>query len=200
MKTDTVIARTDKFEVRSSEIHGWGGFAACDIEAGEQIIEYAGEKITKKESNKRGLARLEESMKDGGAAVFIFELDKRYDLDGDHPDNIAKHINHSCNPNCEAVNIDNHIWICALRDIEAGEELSFDYGYDLEHFLEHPCLCGAPRCVGYIVRDDLRKKLKQILRDRGKKKKKGGDKKKKDSKKPSAGKDSKKKKSSKKNA
>ncbi len=57
----------------------------------------------------------------------------------------------------------------ALREIEPGEELSYDYGYDIEHWEEHPCRCGHPDCVGYIVRHDQRKKLKHLLKELKKK-------------------------------
>ncbi len=149
--------------VRRSRIHNKGMFARRAIASGERIIEYLGEKITKAESNRRGLARHETAQQDGSASVYIFELNKRYDIDGDVPWNPAKYANHSCEPNCEVENIRGRLWMIALRDIEKGEELTYDYGYDLEHFLEHPCRCGAPSCVGYIVSSDSRRKLKRIL-------------------------------------
>lgn len=156
----------ETWEVRDSGIHGLGMFARRRIKRGEKVLEYLGEKITKAESNRRGLALYEEASKDGSAAVFIFELNKRYDLDGDIPENAAKHINHSCDPNCEAQNIRGHIWVVALRSIAPGEELTFDYGFGIEHFLEHPCRCGAKGCIGYIVRKDQRRRLQRMLRGR----------------------------------
>ncbi|RLE47727.1 SET domain-containing protein, partial [Candidatus Woesearchaeota archaeon] len=84
--------------------------------------------------------------------------------------NTARWINHSCNPNCETININGHIWIVALRDIRKGEELSYDYGYSLDDFEEHPCHCGSKNCVGYIVAEKYRKKLRKILEARQKKK------------------------------
>lgn len=149
------------FVVRASAIHGSGVFAARDIAAGEKIVEYRGEKITKAEGERRGLAR--EARRDGAGRVYIFELNQRYDLDGDIPDNPAKYINHSCEENCEAVLERGKVWIYSKRDIRAGEELTYDYGYALEHFLDHPCRCGSPRCIGYIVHQTARTKLKQLL-------------------------------------
>ena len=94
---------------------------------------------------------------------FIFGLDDEFDLDGHVEWNPARFLNHSCAPNCEAVCEEGRIWITALRDIRPGEEVTFNYGYDLEDFQEHPCHCGAPQCVHYIVAEelmpDLRKKL-----------------------------------------
>jgi hypothetical protein len=81
---------------------------------------------------------------------------------------VARLINHSCDPTCEAQVIKGQIWIVAMADIEPGEELTYDYGYDLEHFMEHPCRCGSENCVGYIVRTDKRRKLKRILKQRKK--------------------------------
>lgn len=155
--------RERSWEVRPSGIHARGLFASRPIRAGERIIEYVGERITKAESNRRGLARMEKARRRGGGMVYIFELNKRYDLDGNKPWNPARLANHSCDPNCEVENQRGHLWMVARREIEAGEELTYDYGYDLQHFLEHPCRCGSPRCVGYIVRTDARMKLKRLL-------------------------------------
>ncbi len=157
------------WELRGSTIHGYGLFATAEIVEGTRIIEYVGEKITKAESTRRALAWEEAARKSGDGLVYIFDLNKRYDLDGNYPENTARYINHSCEPNCEAVNFRGHIWIVAIQDISVGEELSFDYGYDLEHFLDHPCRCGTKGCVGYIVRRDQHRKLKKILRNRKKK-------------------------------
>ena len=156
------------WKIYPSDIHEKGIFVVKDIPAETRIIEYIGEKITKAEANRRGLALLEHAKANGGGSVYIFQLNKKYDIDGNVPANHARHINHSCDPNCEARNVKGRIWIVALRDIEAGEELSYDYGYDLEHFLDHPCRCGSELCAGYIVGTDKRKKLKKILRNRKK--------------------------------
>lgn len=157
------IVVNEWLEIRDSVIHGSGAFARSPIPGGQRIIEYVGEKITKSESNRRGLALYEQSQKTGGASVYIFDLNKRYDLDGNHPDNHARLINHSCEPNCEAVNLRGRIYIYSKRDVKQGEELTFDYGYGLEHFLDHPCRCGAKSCPGYIVGADYRPKLRRML-------------------------------------
>lgn len=158
------------YTIKKSAIHGNGVFAARDIKEGERIVEYLGEKITKEESNRRGLEHEERAKKTGEGAVYIFELDDEYDIDGNFEYNDARFINHACETNCEAENIDGHIWIVATRDIKKGEEILYNYGYALEHFFEHPCRCGKPNCVGYIVAVEDRLKLKKILARKRKKK------------------------------
>jgi SET domain-containing protein len=148
----------------NSGIHRFGLFANRFIPKGTRIIEYRGERITKKESERRGLRQMEVAETAQEGSVYIFELNKRYDLDGNTPDNLAKYINHSCEPNCEAALIKGKIWIEALYDIPEGDELFFDYGYDAANSLDHPCRCGSKACVGYIVRRDQRTKLKRFLK------------------------------------
>tara|TARA_X000000368_G_C22901460_1_gene654278 strand:+ start:176 stop:685 length:510 start_codon:yes stop_codon:yes gene_type:complete len=158
-------------EVKISDIHGRGLYATTDIEGETQIIQYVGEKITKEESKKRALEWEDEARETGEGLVYIFELDDKYDIDGRLGDNPARYMNHSCDGNCEAINSDGEIWIVAIQDIKKGDELVYDYGYDMEHFLDHPCLCGSRNCIGYIVREDQRKKVKKLLK--GRKKKRG---------------------------
>jgi SET domain-containing protein len=152
-------------EVRLSPIHGRGVFARRYIRKGTRLLEYVGERIDKEESNRRGLELFEQSQKTGGAAVYIFDVNDRWDLDGNKPYNHARLINHTCDPNTEMVNEDDRLFLYALRDILPGEELSFDYGYDIEHYLDHPCRCGKEGCVGYIVSraqwPQLRKRLRR---------------------------------------
>jgi SET domain-containing protein len=163
-ETNSVKQVNEYCEVRQSSIHGRGVFASDNIPEGTRIIQYVGEKIDKEESNRRGLALFEDSQKTGGAAVYIFDLNEEWDLDGNTEDNYARLINHSCEPNAEMINEDDELWLYALRDISKGEEISFDYGYDLEHFLDHPCRCGTDSCVGFIVSQSQWKKLKKRLR------------------------------------
>lgn len=139
------------YEIHDSPIHGRGGFARRDIPAGTRIVEYVGERISKAESLRRC-----EAMN-----AYIFHLDEQYDLDGGVPWNPARFLNHSCEPNCEAVMDQGRIWIVARRDIRAGEELTFNYGYDLVDYQEHPCRCGSPRCVGYIVAEEFHAWLRE---------------------------------------
>lgn len=155
--------------IRSSSIHNRGIFARRDIPKDEPIIEYVGEKITKAESKRRGEALMNKSKKTGGAAVYVFTLNQRHDIDGARGRNPARYINHSCDPNCEAYIIRGRIWIHSLRDIKAGEELTYNYGFDVDTWDEHPCRCGSKRCVGFIVEEKqwprLLKKLQKLEKD-----------------------------------
>ena len=139
------IAETACVWFGDSAIHGSGGFSKQYLSAGTPIIEYLGERITKEESVKR----CEENNE------YIFALDDRQDLDGNVEWNPARFINHSCSPNCEAELRDGRIWIVATRDIHAGEELTFNYGFSLEDYRQYPCLCGSLDCVGYIVAEEF---------------------------------------------
>ncbi len=160
---DDEECNSDWSEVRRSGIHGRGLFATKDIAKETYIIEYVGDKITKAESDRRGWAQFDLAKETGDAAVYIFTLNKRHDIDGNVPENAARLINHSCSPNCEAYIIKGKIWIAAIRDIKKDEELYFNYGFDLENYVDHPCLCESPKCVGYICGEDywstLRRKL-----------------------------------------
>ena len=146
----------------SSVIHGSGLYAQRGIPAGTEIIEYVGDRITKTEANRRDAARRERREAGGDGCVYLFELNKRYDIDGDVRWNTARLINHSCEPNCQPQNKRGHIWIVALRDIPAGAELSYDYGFDFEGWREHPCRCGTPSCVGYILKKSQRWLVRKI--------------------------------------
>jgi hypothetical protein len=131
-------------EFRQSTIHGLGGFAKSAVPARSRIIEYVGERIDKRQSTEH-CSRNNQC---------LFYLDERWDLNGNVDRNPARLLNHSCQPNCDAERIDDRIWIVARRDIAAGEEITFNYGYDLESYREHPCRCGAVNCVGFIVAEE----------------------------------------------
>lgn len=146
-----------------SAIHQQGLFASKKIPKDAEIIPYVGEKISKKEGDKRAIDLADEREGTGDASVYMFILDDDYDIDGNVPHNTAKLINHGCDPNCEAQIIDDEIWIVALKDIKKGEELTFDYGFDLDHYEDHPCLCGSPKCIGYIVSREYWGELKEKI-------------------------------------
>ena len=150
------------YKVRRSRIDNLGLYAAKDIKKGSKIIEYKGKVITRNQAEKN-------PKYDNDKAIYLFNLNKKYDLDGDFKFNTARLINHSCDPNCEVDGIGFKLWIYAIRDIKKGEELSYDYGFSYdEDYKNFPCRCQSKNCVGYIVRSESRwrikknKKLKQI--------------------------------------
>jgi uncharacterized protein len=127
--------------VGPSRIAGQGLFAAQDIPKGTRIIPYIGETISSRERARRLAA--------GNA--YIFHLTYRYALDGQTLENTARYINHSCDPNCAVEKTSDTIWIVAVREIAAGEELTYNYGYHARNYQENPCHCSAQNCCGYIL-------------------------------------------------
>jgi SET domain-containing protein len=154
---------SDFVEVRGSVIHGQGVYCIEPIEKEQYFIEYVGNRVSKEESEKRALKQFEEHEKSGAAAVYIFNLTKRWDLDGNVEWNPARLINHSCNPNSEAIQDGKRIFIQALRDIGVDEEITFDYGFDVDCYEDHPCRCGSSNCIGYIVGRDYHNDLADRL-------------------------------------
>ena len=141
-------------EMRRSRIHGRGVFARRDIPAGTRLVEYVGLPISKKKS-----AELCSKQN-----TYLFALNESSDLNGKVSWNPARLINHSCEPNCEA-NLDENdrIWIFSIKSIARGEELTFNYGYSLEDFMNFPCRCGAPSCAGYMVSEELLSVVRSLL-------------------------------------
>lgn len=152
-KARTTTAKANKyFELRRSKIQGRGAFAIRPIKRGTRIIEYTGERITHDEADRR--------YDDGGMGrhhTFLFSIDRNTVIDAAVGGNEARFINHSCAPNCEAIDERKHIYIEAIRDIATGEELSYDYAYerdgteDEESERLYMCKCGAPNCRGTIL-------------------------------------------------
>jgi hypothetical protein len=138
-------------EVRASRIHGRGVFACRPITEGMRIIEYTGEVISEEEADSRYDDRAMERHE-----TYLFSVADGTCIDGAVGGNEAHLINHSCDPNCEAVEVDGHIWIDAVRPIAAGEELTYDYAYERTEGDEaradfYGCRCGARRCRGTIL-------------------------------------------------
>jgi SET domain-containing protein len=140
------------FEIRESPIQGLGVFATEHIPTGGRLIEYAGERLTPEEAD----ARYPDDA-DDRHHTFLFAIDDDIVIDAAVDGNEARFINHSCDPNCDAVIDDGRIWIETIRDIEPGEELAYDYAFVLEerHTLaakrRYPCTCGAANCRGTIL-------------------------------------------------
>ena len=130
-----------------------GAFAMKRIPARTRLIEYAGERITAAESDRRDPDR-----PDARHHTFLFAIDDDVVIDAAVDGNDARFINHSCDPNCDAVIVDGRIWIDTIRDVAAGEELAYDYEYSLEERhtparkRQYPCNCGSAKCRGTILR------------------------------------------------
>ena len=143
------------YKIKKSNIDNKGLVAAKDIKKGTRIIEYKGKLISKIESENN--PKFDNSKK-----IYIFEINKRYDLDGNFKFNTAKLINHSCNPNCEVIGERLKLWIESVKDIKKGEELSYDYGFSFDQdFKNYPCKCNSSNCCGYIVRQESRWRVKK---------------------------------------
>ncbi|RZO61650.1 MAG: SET domain-containing protein [Candidatus Pelagibacterales bacterium] len=143
------------YKIIKSNIHHQGLCAARNIKIGEKIIEYVGKKITHKQA--------ENNTKYGYDVTYLFTINKKYLLDGDFKFNTARLINHSCDPNCEVLDTSKtKIWITAMKDIKKGEELSYDYGFGFDsNYKDHKCKCGSKNCVGFIVREGSRWRIKK---------------------------------------
>lgn len=155
------------YVVRNSTIHGRGVFALRWIRKGTRIVEYTGERIDNDEADRRY-----DDTRMKRHHTFLFTLDNKTVIDGSIKTGggDASFINHSCEPNCEAVITGKKIFIHALHRIEPGAELSYDYQYErtgendaeLEKF--YVCKCGAPSCRGSIMKPAKKKKKKRARR------------------------------------
>ena len=141
--------------VRSSPRHGRGVFAIAVIPSGTAIIEYTGEVISEAEGERRYPTAPDGS--EEPEHTYLLTLDAERVIDANVGGNEARFINHSCDPNCDAVIEDGRIWIETIRDVHAGEELAYDYAYVLEERhspaakRRFPCHCGAATCRGTIL-------------------------------------------------
>jgi SET domain-containing protein len=151
------------FEVRKSTIQGRGVFATRRIRPGQKIIQYTGDRIPNEEADRR---YDEEKMT--RHHTFLFTLDDETCIDGNVTSNTARLINHSCDPNCEAIIEDDEIWIYALKNIQPGVELAYDYKYertgDKEAEKFYVCRCGSPKCRGSIMAPPKRRKKRKAKR------------------------------------
>ena len=140
------------FKLRKSAIAGTGAFATRRIPKGALIAEYTGERISQDEADRRYPYDPDEPHH-----TFLFNLDEDVVVDAAVGGNASRFINHSCEPNCEAVIEEGRIWIYALKAIPEGGELLYDYQFILDepHTPEakrrYPCHCGAKTCRGTIL-------------------------------------------------
>src|SRR5580658_6011796 len=130
-----------KLDVRPSKIHRWGVYAGENIPARRKVIEYTGERISRRETKRRS--------DEQARMIYLFTLDNYWTLDGAVGGSGAEFINHSCDPNIVAVITKGHILYTSKRPIRKGEELTVDYHFskDIE---EVPCSCGTTLCRGTI--------------------------------------------------
>ena len=141
-----------RIQTRKSGVHGRGVYAVVDLAEGETLIEYVGEVITWDEA----LRRHPHDPTDPNH-TFYFHIDEAHVIDAKHGGNSARWINHSCAPNCEAEVDGGRVFIRAQRNIQAGEELFYDYGlvidepYTPKLKAEYPCWCGAKKCRGTLL-------------------------------------------------
>ena len=152
-----------RIQVRRSGVHGKGVFALQDIAEGETIIEYVGEVISWDEAQDRH----PHDPSDPNHTFYFHAL---------HGGNSSRWINHSCDANCEADEVNERIFIKALRNIKAGEELNYDYGliidepYTKELLAEYPCWCGSANCRGTLLSPKDREDTPPIPSQKKKKK------------------------------
>ena len=140
------------FEVRRSPVHGLGAFALRRIRKGTRIVEYLGERVSHQEADRRY-----ESKDAADAHTFLFIVDSKTVIDAGVGGNDARFLNHACNPNCESVIEKRRVFIEAVRNIEPGEELTYDYQIQRED--DDPpgieevfaCHCGFPQCRGTML-------------------------------------------------
>lgn len=148
----TTAASGLPFEIRTSPIQGLGAFATRFIPAGVRLIEYAGERLTPDAADDRY-----PDDADNRHHTFLFAIDDEIVIDAAVNGNDARFINHSCDPNCDAVVDAQRIWIETIRDVQRGEELAYDYAYVLPERhtpsakRRYPCSCGAGKCRGTIL-------------------------------------------------
>jgi SET domain-containing protein len=127
-------------KLAQSKIHRWGVYATESIPSGKKVIEYTGEKISRRETKRRA---------DESDLIYLFTLDSYWTLDGSVGGSGAEYINHSCEPNLVARITQGHILYMSCRQIRAGEELTVDYHFD-KKVERVACRCGAPKCRGTI--------------------------------------------------
>lgn len=148
------------FELRQSGIQGRGAFALRRIRPGTRIIEYTGERISNDEADRRY-----DDDRMPRHHTFLFTVDDDTVIDAARDGNEARYINHSCAPNCIAVTVGKQIFIEALKNIQPGVELSYDYAYERSRHTTakdeemYVCRCGAARCRGTILKPARRRKM-----------------------------------------
>lgn len=155
--------RSLPFRIRKSKIAGRGAFATRRIRKGQVVIEYIGELISEKESDRR----YPDDAKVKNHHTFLFQLDNGTVIDATYGGNESRWLNHSCQPNCETFEEEDRIFIHARKNIQPGVELTYDYNYPRDRGdgpkeeALYPCRCGSRRCRGTIMEPRKRRKRKK---------------------------------------
>lgn len=140
------------FKITTSKF-GKGAVATIPIPKETRIVQYKGKKVSNKLAETISDKHRDKITPIGTGTLWMFTLNKYYDIDGSRQGNDSQYFNHSCDPNCESINYDDEeIWIESMRDIKAGEELTYDYGFE-EPDERFPCFCGCKNCREWIVKD-----------------------------------------------
>jgi uncharacterized protein len=151
-KLDALVLPGKFIQARKSSVHGKGVFAVAPIAEGQHLIEYIGEHIGWKEALRRHPHDPAQPNH-----TFYFSLEDGNCIDANVGGNDSRWINHSCKPNCEADETHGRVFIKALRNIDKGEELFYDYGlvidekYTKKLKSEYACWCGAKKCRGTML-------------------------------------------------
>ncbi|KAJ1767995.1 histone methyltransferase set1 [Coemansia sp. RSA 1752] len=149
LRFNQLESRTKRLRFSKSAIHDWGLFASEPIFQGEFVIEYIGERIRSQLAD----LREEQYEREGIGSSYLFRVDEEIVVDATKCGNVARFINHCCEPNCTARTIvadgTKRIVIYASQDIHVGEEVTYDYKFPAEE-VKIPCLCGAANCRGYL--------------------------------------------------
>ena len=158
--------RKPLFEVRHSRIHGYGVFALRRIRKGTMVIEYLGDRVSHTLANERYEHK---DPKDGH--TFLFTVDAKTVIDAGVDGNEARFINHGCDPNCQTVNTNKRIFIEALRTVQPGEELAYDYQIQRDDDdpadvdIVFACRCGAKSCRGSMLEAPKKKRKSTSKRE-----------------------------------
>jgi SET domain-containing protein len=156
--------RLPLFEVRHSAVHGFGVFAARRIRKGTTVIEYLGDRVSHAQADARY-----EGKDPNDNHTFLFTVNAKTVIDAGVNGNEARYINHGCDPNCESTTVNKRVFIVAIRTIQPGEELSYDYQIqrdsdDAPNIDEvYACRCGALKCRGSML-EAAKKPRKQARR------------------------------------
>ena len=138
------------YKIIKSKISNQGLVATKNIKKDIKIMDYKGRLISKNETESN-------EKFDNDKHIYLFNINKKYDLDGDYKYNTARLINHSCDPNCEVTGKGTKLWISSIKYIKKGDELCYDYGFGFdENYKDFPCKCRSTNCCGFIVREGSR--------------------------------------------